>query len=61
MELQTLGDRLKAKRMDLGLLQKDVGKILGVTPDTVLNWEKSYSTPVGERLSSLQRFLKTKD
>jgi DNA-binding XRE family transcriptional regulator len=37
---QTFGEYLRKYRMDKGLLVKDVAKIIGVTENTVLNWEQ---------------------
>ncbi|MBI1807804.1 MAG: transcriptional regulator [Ignavibacteria bacterium] len=39
--LRTIGDHLRKKRLDLKLYQKDVAKLLGVTTDTVTNWERN--------------------
>ena len=39
--LQTIGDHLRKKRLDLKLFQKDVARLLGVTTSTVTNWEKN--------------------
>ena len=36
-ELKTLGDHLRKKRLDLGLLQKDVSQSLGVN-ETYILW-----------------------
>lgn len=43
--LYTLGDHLRKKRLDLGLLQKDIAKILGGNVDSVCNWENSRASP----------------
>ena len=70
---KTLGDHIRAKRLDLGLLQKDVAGIIGVTTDTITNWEKGRNQPMYwhypkitvflgycpmERLSSIGELLK---
>ncbi len=39
-EPQTLGGHVHRRRLELGLTQKQVANRLGVTPLTVLNWEK---------------------
>ena len=44
-ELKTIGDYIRKKRLDLGLYQKDVAQRLGVTTDSVTNWEKGRSSP----------------
>ena len=56
-EIITLGDRLRAKRMDKGLLQKDVADIIGTCVDTVLNWEKGKTTPAVVYLKNIDDFL----
>jgi transcriptional regulator with XRE-family HTH domain len=43
--LETIGDHLKTRRLDLGLYQKDVARQLGVKTETVTNWEKNYTAP----------------
>ncbi len=43
--LKILGDHIRAKRMGLGILQKDVAKRLGTDVFTLLNWEKGRSLP----------------
>jgi transcriptional regulator with XRE-family HTH domain len=43
--LETIGDHLKTRRLDLGLRQKDVAQQLGVKTETVTNWEKNYTAP----------------
>jgi DNA-binding transcriptional regulator YiaG len=44
-EIKTRGDRLRTKRLDLGLYQSDVATILGVTKDTVCYWENNRVKP----------------
>lgn len=43
--LETLGDHLLARRLDLGLFQKDVAATLGANTSTITNWEKGWSEP----------------
>ncbi len=43
--------------MVLGLSQKEVGEMLGVTSFTVLNWEKAKTEPLGKSLSRIVDFL----
>ena len=45
LELNTLGDHIRAARLDRGLFQKDVAELVGVCTDTVTNWEKNRSNP----------------
>ena len=44
-ELVTLGDHIRSRRLDLGLEQQDVAKIIGVTTTSINNWELKRSTP----------------
>jgi len=37
----TIGDKLKNKRLELGLLQKDVARILDVCEDSISYWENN--------------------
>jgi len=39
----TLGDRLRRRRMELGLYQKDVAIQIGVTASTIWNWEHGWA------------------
>jgi len=43
--LVTLGDHLRAKRIDLGLLQRDVAHILKADAASVYNWENNRNEP----------------
>lgn len=39
VELRSIGDQIRKRRLDLGLLQIEVAAQIGVTEDTVWNWE----------------------
>lgn len=43
--------------MELKLLQKDVGNILGVTEDSITNWEANRSTPQIKFFPHIIKFL----
>ncbi|MGD0589996.1 MAG: helix-turn-helix transcriptional regulator [Bacteroidota bacterium] len=43
---QTWGEHIKKRRLELGLFQSQVAKILGVTESTITNWEKHRSEPM---------------
>lgn len=44
-ELNSLGDHLRKKRLDEGDYQKEVAQKLGVSPDTINNWEQGHTEP----------------
>ncbi len=53
----TLGDHLRKRRLDLGLLQKDVARQLGANVNTVTNWEVGRSAPALRYIPGIIRFL----
>ena len=56
-ELQTLGDHIRNKRLDLALEQKDVSKILHVTESTICNWEMNRNEPAVQHYPRIMDFL----
>ena len=56
-ELNTLGDHLRKRRLDLGLLQQDVAQQLGVTAGTVWQWERNRKEPETRSLPAVIAFL----
>jgi len=44
-ELKTLGDHLCKRRLDLGLLQREVAERLGADKASVVNWECNATYP----------------
>jgi transcriptional regulator with XRE-family HTH domain len=53
----TLGDHLRKRRFDLGLLQKDVALSIGVDTCTIANWERNHTSPRLYLISGIIRFL----
>jgi transcriptional regulator with XRE-family HTH domain len=53
----TLGEKLRNRRLDLNLLQKDVAKIIGVSEDTITYWENGRATPQVHLYPKVTRFL----
>lgn len=41
----TIADKLKNRRIELGLLQKDVAKLIGVCEDSITLWENNRNEP----------------
>ncbi len=58
---KTLGERIKKKRMDMGLYQKDVARIIGVSTDTITLWEKGRTKPTKDNMLQIQQFLERKE
>jgi transcriptional regulator with XRE-family HTH domain len=56
-EIKTIGDVIRTRRLDLGLKQKDIAKIIGCDKASVLNWEKGYNSPRGDKMARIERFL----
>jgi transcriptional regulator with XRE-family HTH domain len=56
-EVTTLGDAIRKRRLDLGLLQKDVAKIIGCDQTTILNWEKGHTHPRANQMPEVVKFL----
>jgi len=44
-QLNTLGDHLRKRRLDLGLLQREAADKLGVDAMTICNWEINRTSP----------------
>jgi transcriptional regulator with XRE-family HTH domain len=55
--LTTLGDHIRKRRLDLGLLQKEVAATLGVTQSALTNWELNRVTPYFTYLPKIIAFL----
>jgi DNA-binding XRE family transcriptional regulator len=54
---QTLGEHLKKRRRELGLLQREAAERMGVSTDTVVNWEKDKTEPVAAQFRPVAAFL----
>jgi DNA-binding XRE family transcriptional regulator len=54
---RTIGEKIKKKRLDMGLFQKDVAKIIGVDVNTITLWEKGRCKPSKAFLGKLEEFL----
>jgi DNA-binding transcriptional regulator YiaG len=56
-EINTLGDHIRARRLDLHLLQSEVAKQIGVHNVTVHNWESNASVPAIRYIPAVLHFL----
>lgn len=52
-----LGNRIKQRRLELGLTQEDIAKKIGVNRSTVSSWEIERREPDGEILAKLANIL----
>ena len=57
MEPVTLGDHLRNRRLDLGLLQEEAATKLGVSSDTVRGWENNRHEPAIRHVPRILEFL----
>ena len=53
----TLGDHLRKRRLDLGLLQKQLAEKLGVDEMTICNWEINRTSPQLRFIPKIIAFL----
>jgi DNA-binding transcriptional regulator YiaG len=56
-EIVTLGDHLRKIRLDRQLIQNQVSISIGVTEDTITNWELNRNTPRKRYHSKIFKFL----
>jgi DNA-binding XRE family transcriptional regulator len=54
---KTVGEMIRKRRLDLGLLQREVAVRIECDTDTVTNWEKGRSTPDLKHVAKLVEFL----
>lgn len=55
--LNTVGDHLRKRRIDLALHQTNVAQLLGVDEATIHNWETNRTAPGFRHIPSLYGFL----
>lgn len=56
-KLNSLGDHIRKRRLDLDLEQKDVGKIIKTDKQTIWNWENNKSKPEIKYYPAIMDFL----
>jgi transcriptional regulator with XRE-family HTH domain len=56
-EINTLGDHIRARRLDLKLLQKEVAEQIGVHELTITNWEGNATVPEVRYMPAIIQFL----
>jgi transcriptional regulator with XRE-family HTH domain len=57
---KTIGERIRDRRLELGLSQEEAGRRLGVGRGTVYRWERGACRPPADRHAALRRFLEPK-
>jgi transcriptional regulator with XRE-family HTH domain len=55
--LRHVGDHLRKRRLDLGLLQRDVAERLGASTTTITSWELGHTAPALGWMSHIVRIL----
>jgi transcriptional regulator with XRE-family HTH domain len=58
---QTLWERIRSKRRQLGLSQERLAKLLGVDEGTLRHWERGQREPVVKMRAKIDRFLEEND
>ncbi len=56
-QIDTIGDHIRKRRLDLGITQKLVGAQIGVTVDTIANCEGQRSYPALPHMPAIIRFI----
>lgn len=54
---RNLGEKIRKARMDKGLFIRELASELGVTEDTVINWEIRNIKPEGKNLDRVREFI----
>jgi len=57
VQLNTLGDHIRKRRLDLGLLQQEVAEQIDVAEATIVNWELNHTSPEIRYISRIIAFL----
>lgn len=53
----SIGEHIKKRRLEQGLLQRELAEILEVTTDTIRNWEHNRRHPQKHRIPKIIEFL----
>src|SRR5579859_826267 len=56
-QINTLGDHIKKRRLELGLLQKQAAQRIGVNESTIQNWEGQHRHPALHCMPAIIQFL----
>lgn len=56
-EPKSLGEHLRKRRKELGLLQREAAAQMGVSAETIANWEKDRARPLAAQFRPVIAFL----
>jgi len=56
---RNIGEKIRKYRMGSGLQIKELAKMIGVTEDTVINWEKRNIKPTQSNMDLIIRMIDT--
>ena len=56
-QINSLGDHIRARRLDLKLLQKQIADQIGVDKAPITNWERNASSPAVRYVPAIIQFL----
>ncbi len=54
---KTIGEHIRKKRMDCRLMQSDVANIIGVSEESIWNWERGRTKPSKKNLEIINAFV----
>jgi DNA-binding transcriptional regulator YiaG len=54
---ETIGEHIRKKRMDCRLMQSDVANIIGVSEESIWNWEHGRTKPSKKNLKIINAFV----
>jgi DNA-binding XRE family transcriptional regulator len=54
---ETIGEHLRKKRIDNRLMQSEVADIIGVSAESIWNWEKGRTKPSKKNLEIINNFV----
>lgn len=57
MNMQTMGERIRARRKEMKIRQDALGKMVGVSNVAISQWERSETEPKGDNLLALAKAL----
>ena len=59
LDPRTISEAISKRRLDLGLRQVDVAKLIGCDKTSVVNWEKGHTSPRANKIAGVKKLLST--